>query len=216
MIRDITALAGGMNQFFFILSPKPLDAQTVVRMNRETLYGGAVVDTGGGATVTIPELPECRYASVLVVDNDRYAPVVIYDPGVRAIPTDTRFVMLELRIQVFDPDDPAEVTKVNAPQDQFVTTAASAEPVPPLIGDVTSLDTLREQYKSEDSTIRSANATMHDDGTLTAHVCSKALCGDVPNRLNTPESWSFIIRIDRRSPSVLDSTDVLPDVVPVK
>jgi hypothetical protein len=48
-------------------------------MNRDTLYAGAVVDTEGGATVTIPEFPDGRYFSVYVVDNDHYAAAVFYE-----------------------------------------------------------------------------------------------------------------------------------------
>jgi len=70
-----------VNRFYHIRKSTPLDAQAVVRMNRDTLYAGAVVDTEGGATLTIPEFPDDRYVSVLVIDNDHYAPVVFYEPG---------------------------------------------------------------------------------------------------------------------------------------
>ena len=73
-LADFQKNAGGkVNEFFYITKPTPLDEQTVVRMNRDTLYAGAVVDTEGGATITIPEFPDDRYFSVFIVDNDHYA-----------------------------------------------------------------------------------------------------------------------------------------------
>ena len=67
-------MAGGVNKFNFIRQLIPLDQQSIVRMNRDTLYGGAVVDTKGGATVTFPTIPDGRYASILVLDNEHCAP----------------------------------------------------------------------------------------------------------------------------------------------
>ena len=52
---NVTKLVG-MNTFFhFPTGAFDLDNQTVVRMNRDTYYSGAIIDTTQGATVTIPE-----------------------------------------------------------------------------------------------------------------------------------------------------------------
>ena len=73
---DFQKNAGGkINHFYYIRKPTPLNEQPVVRMNRDNLYAGAVVDTKGGATLTIPKFPDNRYFSVLVIDNDHYAPL---------------------------------------------------------------------------------------------------------------------------------------------
>jgi hypothetical protein len=74
---NVVRMAGGVNRLFHFRSPTPLDQQNIVRMNRDTLYSMSVVDTSGGATITVPELPEGRYASVYLVDNDHYCPFVI-------------------------------------------------------------------------------------------------------------------------------------------
>ena len=58
-------------------------------MNRDTLYSMGVVDTSKGATITVPELPKDRYASVYLVDNDHYCPFVIYSAGTHELPRDT-------------------------------------------------------------------------------------------------------------------------------
>ena len=45
-----------------------LDNQTVVRMNRDTIYSGAILNVSEGATVTLPE-SDGRYISAMVVQN---------------------------------------------------------------------------------------------------------------------------------------------------
>ena len=142
--------AGGkINQFFYITKPTPLNEQPVVRMNRDTLYAGAVVDTTGGATVTIPEFPDKRYFSVLVIDNDHYAPVVFYTPGTHKIPSDTKYVTLVQRIQLMNPADPADVALVNKLQKEFVIQTSSADAFPAPKWDRPSMLALREQYEKE-------------------------------------------------------------------
>ena len=138
-----------INNFFYITKPTPLDQQTVVRMNRDTLYAGAVVDTEGGATVTIPEFPDDRYFSVLVIDNDHYAPKVFYEPGTHAIPDDTKYVALIQRIQLMNPSDPNDVALVNRLQKQITINATSATPFPVPEWDMASMLDLRAEYEKE-------------------------------------------------------------------
>jgi hypothetical protein len=38
-------MAGGVNRFYHLRRPTPLDKQNVVRMNRDTLYSMGIVDT---------------------------------------------------------------------------------------------------------------------------------------------------------------------------
>ena len=128
---NIQKNAGGkINTFFYIRKPVPLNEQTVVRMNLDTLYAGAIVDTADGATVTIPTFPDKRYFSVLVIDNDHYAPAVFYEPGTHKIPSDTKYVALLLRIELMDPSNPADVKLVNDLQDKITIQASSANPFP--------------------------------------------------------------------------------------
>lgn len=148
--QNIAALSGGrVNQFAHVRGPTPLDQQTVVRMNRDTLYSGAVIDTGGaGATITVPKMPDGRYASVLLIDNDHHYVGVIYDPGVHKLPTDTRHIAAAVRIEVFNPNDPKEIALVNSLQDQFTIKASSADPLPPFQWDRASLDQVRAELES--------------------------------------------------------------------
>ncbi|MFN7732932.1 MAG: DUF1254 domain-containing protein, partial [Pirellula sp.] len=99
-------------------------------MNRDTLYSMGVIDTSKGATITVPELPKDRYASVYLVDNDHYCPFVIYTAGTHELPKDTKYLGIGIRIQVFNPKDADEVALVNKLQDQFVIKADNADPLP--------------------------------------------------------------------------------------
>ena len=138
-----------VNRFYYIRKPTPLDAQVVVRMNLDTLYAGAVVDTEGGATLTIPEFDDGRYWSVLVIDNDHYAPVVYYEPGTYDLPDHTKYVALIQRIQVMDPADPADIATINRMQNQFVIEAASNDLFPAPAWDTESMLALRAGYETE-------------------------------------------------------------------
>ena len=71
MFAGLQAQAGGVNTWKHLRAPAPIDEQTVIRMNRDTLYGIAIVDITHGATVTVPD-PGGRYLSVMVVNQDHY------------------------------------------------------------------------------------------------------------------------------------------------
>ena len=80
MFAAIQAQAGGVNQWYHYRAPTPVDKQTVIRMNRDTLYSGAIVDISAGAAITIPD-PGRRYLSVMVVNQDHYINKVFHEPG---------------------------------------------------------------------------------------------------------------------------------------
>jgi len=105
---NVAQMAGGVNRFHRFRAPPPLDGQTVVRMNKDTLYSAAIVDSEGGATVTLPEPDTDRYLPILVIDDDHYAPNVFDEPGTHRLPTDAKHVMVVVRTQLLRPDDPAD------------------------------------------------------------------------------------------------------------
>jgi hypothetical protein len=146
---NLVKLAGGVNKLFHFRRPTPLDKQTVVRMNLDTLYSASIVDTAGGATITVPAAPKGRYLSAEVVDNDHYCPIVFYEPGVHPLPASTKYVAVLIRVQLFNPDDPAELALVNRLQDQFVVTAKSADPFPATTWEPQSLKALTDQYEKD-------------------------------------------------------------------
>ena len=112
---NITKLVG-MNTFFhFPTGAFDLDNQTVVRMNRDTYYSGAIIDTTQGATVTIPET-NGRYLSVMVVQNDHYIDQVFLEPGTHEITSDTDFAIVAMRIRAnqSDPGDDEAIAALRA------------------------------------------------------------------------------------------------------
>jgi hypothetical protein len=177
---NIAVQGGGVNKFFYIRQPTPLDGQTVVRMNRDTLYSAAIVDTEGGATVTLPKSPDGRFISILLIDNDHYAPAVHYDPGTYELPKDTKYLAVVVRVQVFNPNDPAEIALVNKLQDQVVIKASKADPFPPSKWDAASLKALTEQYEKDSGQYSSWKGMMGPRGKVdekTRHIAAAAAWG---------------------------------------
>jgi hypothetical protein len=180
---EIVKMAGGVNRLHHFRVPTPLDKQNIVRMNRDTLYSMGVVDTSKGATITVPELPPGRYASVYLVDNDHYCPRVIYTSGKHELPSDTKYLGVGIRIQVFDPHDKEEVAVVNQLQDQFLIEAGSADPVPPYKWDMDSLKALTAAYERDSAEYDSWKGMMGPRGKVdeaTRHIAAAAAWGLFP------------------------------------
>jgi hypothetical protein len=96
--------------------PTPIDKQTVIRMNRDTLYSAAVFDLDAGpVTITLPEAGK-RFLSMQVISQDHYTPMVVYG-GRHTLTREkvgTRYVITAIRIlaDANDPKDIAEVVKL--------------------------------------------------------------------------------------------------------
>ncbi len=115
MFADLAKLAGGVNRFQHLRVPTPIDQQTVIRMNRDTLYSSAIVDLAGGRELTVPDSAG-RYLSVTIVNQDHYVNRVFHDPGrywLGQSEFDTRYVGVAARVLV-DPADPGDVTAANS------------------------------------------------------------------------------------------------------
>lgn len=150
MFADIQGASGGVNRWHHLRAPTAIDEQTVIRMNRDTLYSMAVVDISQGATVTIPDAGD-RYLSVMVVNQDHYINKTFHDPGEHTISVDefdTPYVLLAARVLV-DSADPDDIKRVNAIQDGFSLTAASDEPFAMPDYDETSFTATREAVLEE-------------------------------------------------------------------
>ena len=110
---------GGFGKFKHERELAPIDRQTVIRLNRDTLYSFGVFDLDAGpVTVTLPDAGE-RYMAVQVIDEDQYAPDVFYAPAAHTLTREevgTRYVCLAIRTFV-NPNDPADVKAVHALQD---------------------------------------------------------------------------------------------------
>ena len=129
MFAGLQAQAGGVNRWGHLRALTPLDEQSVIRMNRDTLYSFAIANISAGATVTIPDSGE-RYLSVMVVNQDHFINRIFHEPGTYAVTVeefDTPFVLLAARVLV-DGSDPDDIERVNEIQDGFSLTAQSTEP----------------------------------------------------------------------------------------
>jgi hypothetical protein len=114
---------GGFGKLVHERDLAPIDRQTVIRMNRDTLYSFGVFDLDAGPlTVTLPDAGR-RFMSVLVIDQDHYAPEVVYKAGAHTFTKDkigTRYACLAVRTFA-NPSDTADMNAVHALQDAIKT-----------------------------------------------------------------------------------------------
>ena len=125
----ILTMTGGINQLKSFRGPTPLDKQSVIRMNRDTLYSFAIVDISEGATLTLPDVGK-RYMTAMVINQDHYINHVFFGGGTYKLDMDTfdtPYVLVWMRVLV-DAADPQDVSEVNVIQDAMAVEAASSEP----------------------------------------------------------------------------------------
>lgn len=99
--------------------PASIDNQTVIRLNRDTLYSFAVFDLDAGpVTITMPNAGK-RFMSLQVINEDHYVPAVYYGAGSRKLTKEnvgTRYVVAGVRTLV-DPNSPEDLKQVHDLQD---------------------------------------------------------------------------------------------------
>ena len=96
-----------------------IDHQTVIRLNRDTMYSSALFDLDAGpVTITLPDAGK-RFRSMQVISEDHYVPMVVYAPGAHTLTREkvgTRYAAVAIRTLV-NPNDPKDVQEVHALQD---------------------------------------------------------------------------------------------------
>lgn len=145
MFYAIAAQAGGTNNWNHYRVPTPIDQQTVIRMNRDTLYSAVIVDVSEGAVLTIPETGD-RYVSVMLVNEEHYINRVLHGAGEYKLTAEelgSDFVLAAARILV-DSEDPVDVAAVNAIQDQLTVTSTAGRQLPPAAYDEASFAQTRD------------------------------------------------------------------------
>lgn len=117
----------GLGRFEHHRAAMPINAQTVIRANRDTLYSAAVFDLETGpVTIMLPD-PGHRFLSMQVISQDHYTPTVVYGGGGRTLTrkgVGTRYVMVGLHL-LFDPTDPQDLGRVHALQDAITVEQAA-------------------------------------------------------------------------------------------
>jgi hypothetical protein len=110
---------GAFGKFFHHREPTAIDKQTVVRMNRDTLYSVGIFDLDAGPiTMTMPEAGQ-RFMSLQVLDEDQYTYEVAYGAASHTYSKEkigTRYVALLIRTLV-DPEKPGDLDEVHKLQD---------------------------------------------------------------------------------------------------
>jgi hypothetical protein len=118
---------GSFGKFLHRREPASIDDQTVIRLNRDTLYSAAVFDLDAGpVTITLPDAGK-RFMSMQVINEDHYAPAVYYGAGSYTLTKQEvggRYVAVAIRTLV-DPTDPKDLEQVHTLQDAIKVSQSS-------------------------------------------------------------------------------------------
>jgi hypothetical protein len=110
---------GSMGKFNHRREVAQIDNQTVIRLNRDTLYSSVLLDFDAGpVTITLPDAGT-RFMSMMFVNEDHYVPMVVYGKGSYTIDKSkagTRYAIAGVRTLV-DPANPDDIKQVHVLQD---------------------------------------------------------------------------------------------------
>jgi hypothetical protein len=113
------AKQGGLGKLLHRREAADIDHQTVIRLNRDTLYSSGVFDLDAGpVTITLPD-PGTRYMALQIINEDHYTQDVFYGAGSHTLTREnvgTRYVVAAIRTLV-DPSNPDDIKQVHALQD---------------------------------------------------------------------------------------------------
>ncbi len=128
-IRNIYDQVGGLGKFGHLRTPTPLDNQTIIRMNRDTLYSPAILDLSTPATVILPDTGG-RYMTLHVVNQDHYM-FAVSKPGRHELTEEmvgSRYALLTVRLFV-DANNPEDIAAANALQDKMEIVGGGTGPL---------------------------------------------------------------------------------------
>jgi hypothetical protein len=166
-----TVKLGGANKFVHLPVKKfDLNKQVVVRMNQDTVYSGAVVDTSQGVTLTLPET-DGRYMSAQITQNDHYVNDVYIGAGTYQVKSDTDsdFVMISIRTEI-DLTNPEDVKKVVALQNKIKLEVKGDKAFTQPNYNMEQLETLRVKLANEALALDSLNNMQGARGTVDEHL----------------------------------------------
>jgi hypothetical protein len=99
-------------------APTPVEAQDIIRLNRDTPYSQGVFDLSTPLTITMPD-PGDRFQSIIVINEDHYIKKVSYGAATFTLTQEdmgSRYVYIGVRT-FMDPNDPADMAEGHALQD---------------------------------------------------------------------------------------------------
>ncbi|WP_309765555.1 DUF1254 domain-containing protein [Caballeronia sp. LZ016] len=109
---------GGFGGWHHVRELLPIDRQSVIRGNRDTLYSTRVFDLDAGpVTVTLPDAG-ARFMSLQIISEDQYT-TTEYGAGPHTLDkakVGTRYVLAGVRTLI-DPNQPGDLERVHALQD---------------------------------------------------------------------------------------------------
>jgi hypothetical protein len=141
--------AGGLGALVHERQPVAVDAQTVIRMNRDTLYSSGVFDLAAGPiTIEVPK-GDGRYVAVEPVSEDHFTPGVFHEGTHTLTEADVGTRHVSLLIRVFaDASDPADLARAHAVQDALKVTQGATGSWAPPEWDKATLDKTRDLLAS--------------------------------------------------------------------
>jgi hypothetical protein len=167
--NNVTKVVGTNKFLHFPLDAFDLKKQAVVRMNQDTVYSAAVVNASAGATVTLPEVADGRYMTVMIAQNDHYVDQVFKTAGKHQIKSDTDFVGVLVRIGL-NMNDPDDKTKIQAIRDAIKLDVKATEPHVFPDYDMKQLVSLRNELATEAGELGSLNNMQGARGTVDKHM----------------------------------------------
>ncbi len=178
--------SGGLAKLHHRREPASIDDQTVIRLNRDTLYSSAVFDLDAGpVTITLPDAGT-RFMSLMVVSQDHYT-TTVYGVGPHTIDKDkvgTRYALAGIRTLV-DPADPKDVAQVHKLQDAIKVSQKGSGTLTLPNWDAASQKKVRDALLVLGSTLpdfRKAFGTKAEVDPLRHLVASAAAWGGNPDR----------------------------------
>lgn len=122
------AKQGGLGKLLHRREAADIEHQTVIRLNRDTLYSSGIFDLDAGpVTISLPD-PGKRFMALQIINEDHYTPDVFYGAGSHTLTREnvgTRYVLTAIRTLV-DPNNPDDVKQVHTLQDAVSVSQKSA------------------------------------------------------------------------------------------
>ena len=158
---------GGFGNFIHRRNTPAIDDQSVIRMNRDTLYSVGVFDLEQALVVHKPETAG-RFQSMQVISQDHHSKFVVYDAGDYSITREmvgTRYAVVLFRTLV-NADSATDIQAANAIQDRISVSQESTGHFEVPDWDSASRDRLRDAINVLGSSVTENDGVFGDAGDV--------------------------------------------------